>query len=161
MEKKNHSSFAAEKMSSFSLRHISSKISLCHLVISESYDNNALQWLGSSPDTLWLTDIFGKTNIIKLNWKNDTWCPICKTSCISVLFENVIDWYELCGILPILPQTLLTLKSSRYLIFLNNIFRRIMKDEYSCQMQCKLVTCWHFMLSVEKCVQIHFIFSRG
>lgn len=75
--------------------------------------------------------------------------PIARPLVYLFLFENVMSWYEHCGIVSILPQTLNAFKFSGHLISLSNIFRRIMEDEYSCQKQCKLVTCWHFILSVE------------
>lgn len=37
----------------------------------------------------------------------------------------------------------------RFSFFLDNIFSRIMEDEYSCQMLSKSVTCRSFLSSVE------------
>lgn len=107
---------------------------------------------------VWLTCIFGKTSTVILNWKDAIWCHICRISCVSILFKYVISWDENCRILSIFPQTLLTLRSSGCLLFLNSIFSRIMEDEYSRQMLCKSVTCWHCLSCVEKCVQTYFFF---
>lgn len=106
--------------------NVSSNFSLCHLVISESWDDNiALLWLRScSASIVWLTCVFGKTNTIILNLKDVIWCHICRTSCISVLLEYLIYWDEQCRIPCILVQAFLTLKSFGILIYFKQYFQQ-------------------------------------
>lgn len=127
-----------------------SNFSLCHLVVSESWDDdNPLHWLGSSASTIWLTYIFGKTSAVILNWKDVIRCHIVEplTSLyVSMLFLE-ISWYSL------LQNSFSSPTNSSHipifwtsLFFFSSIFSRNMEDEYSCPMLCTSVMLEFFCL---------------